>query len=395
MATPSLDTTGEAPANDAQATIAPSVTSALPTCNEFDRVVGDGGSEEGHAILDEVRRIVLEDVDVKLGDKMKELWSRGNKMLKQIETENQQQAAKLLEELALRREKQDALKAEQEHLRTLLTSMVSQFSMLGAVFAGPSNPTPGTSTPTCCDVSSSSATGTPGTSTLQESLPELAAPVYVGSFPHLPAMPDFPFPPQDASSLASAATPLSLVEALGAEAPSASVPVSLMGSLSPTSPAEMDFGCPKIFSFTLRKADGTDLGINVSHHEHDKVLRVEGVRPEGAVEAWNRQCIGSAAAEKAVMPGDRIISVNLVTNEPAKMLEECRDKQLLKFTIMRGALPGVVCPPLTPVTVPVAKNTTLRADASEFVPGGFVTEQVTTEANVSLEGSPQEMEAAS
>merc|ERR1719183_1848645 len=45
------------------------------------------------AILEEVRKSVLEDVDAKLADKMKELWSRGNKMLKQIEQDNQKQNA--------------------------------------------------------------------------------------------------------------------------------------------------------------------------------------------------------------------------------------------------------------------------------------------------------------
>jgi len=108
----------------------------------------------------------------------------------------------------------------------------------------------------------------------------------------------------------------------------------------------------------LRKADGSDLGLNVSHHEEDKALRVEGVRPEGAVEAWNRQCVGSTASEKAVLSGDRIVSVNGVSNDPAKMLEECRDKQLLKLTVIRGE------------AVPAPKTPVLRADAPEFVPPG-------------------------
>jgi len=108
----------------------------------------------------------------------------------------------------------------------------------------------------------------------------------------------------------------------------------------------------------LRKADGTDLGLNISHHEDDKALRVEGVRPEGAVGAWNRQCVGSTSSEKAVIPGDRIVSINGVVNDPAKMLVECRDKQLLKITVTRGEAAAA---PKTPV---------LRADAPEFVPPG-------------------------
>merc|ERR1719408_432190 len=128
-----------------------------------------------------------------------------------------------------------------------------------------------------------------------------------------------------------------------------------MGSLPPPSQGQ------RIFSFTLRKADGSDLGLNVSHHEDDKALRVEGVRPEGAVEAWNRQCVGSTASEKAIIAGDRIISVNGVVSDPLKMLEECRDKQLLKLTVVRGEAPAA---PKTPG---------LRADAPEFVPPGCAT----------------------
>jgi hypothetical protein len=157
--------------------------------------------------------------------------------------------------------------------------------------------------------------------------------------------------------------------------------VSVIGNLCNSPSSDIDFG--KVFSFTLRKADGTDLGINVSHHERDKVLRVEGVRPEGAVEAWNRQCIGSSAPEKAVVAGDRIVSVNGVINEPAKMLEECRDKQLLKFTVMRGGA-AVTAPPSTPVAAVMPKTTTLRADACEFVPTSLVAEQPVMEAGFSL-----------
>lgn len=67
------------------------------------------------------------------------------------------------------------------------------------------------------------------------------------------------------------------------------------------------------------------------------------------------------------MPGDRIISVNGVVYNPVKMLEECRDRQLLKLTIVRGDGP-------LPGTPGVAKTTTLRADASEFVPTGLASE---------------------
>lgn len=125
-------------------------------------------------------------------------------------------------------------------------------------------------------------------------------------------------------------------------------------SLSPGLSPDASLPCTENgrFTFTLRKADGADLGLNVSHHENGTALRVEGVRPEGAVEAWNRQCAGSAAQEKVVVIGDNIIAVNGISDDPKKMLDECRDKQLLRLTVARGA----------------PKVTTLRADATVFVP---------------------------
>jgi len=390
VSAPCLDATGDAPVADIKtvgATSEPQLScDNAPALGVIGKV---GASPEQESILDEVRRSVLVDVDTKLADKTKDLWSRGNKMLKQIDQENQEYTAKFLEELAQCREKQDSLKVEQDNLRTLLAGMVQQFSMLGALYAqSPAVPlapdakppnTPGlafvnapTESSAASDAGSSSAT-----TGLENSPPQLSTPAgySAGAFPPLPTMPDFPFQPASGAPSPSTATPLSLVEALCSDAVPSNVPVCLMGSLSQAPSA--DVPAATVFSFTLRKAEGTDLGINVSHHEHDKVLWVEGIRPEGAVEAWNRQCMSNAAGEKAVIPGDRIVMVNAVFGHPVKMLEECRDKLLLKFTIERG---GVVTrtSPTTPTAAAVAaaatpKATTLRAEATEFVPAGLAT----------------------
>lgn len=314
------------------------------------------------------------------------MWARGNKMLKQLEQESQQQTVNFQAELAGVRKKQEILEQEHKQLESVVAGMMHQFSMLGALFSSSATnaaaqaapPTPNVAqgllagTPKCPtapgSTASTSASGDAATTTspLQDSPPEQSA---SGSFPPLPTVPDFPFSP----AITAAATPLSLAEALGSltpkpsetsktsTTPSSSSGMSQTASDGPA-PGAAAAGYEKVFSFTLRKADGTDLGLNVSHHEKDKVLRVEGVRPEGAVEAWNRQCIGSTSADKAVRPGDRIISVNGVIYDPTKMLEECRDRQLLKLTVVRGQQ--------APAASAVPKATTLRADASEFVPGG-------------------------
>jgi len=219
-----------------------------------------------------------------------------------------------------------------------------------------------------------------------------------------PMVPKFPFIPFENSQLPAGfepmntsvqqAPPLSLAQALGplgplsqtstgprmTPTPQAKTPLSLAASLGPspvpspsfpawpgivaTPPVSPFVGQPpgSSFSITLRKADGTELGLNVSHNEFDQALKVDGVRGNGAVEAWNKQCLGSSAADRAVLPGDRITSVNGITCEPAKMLAECRDRMLLRLTVVRGAdrsaagLLGGGC------------HMSLRADASVFVP---------------------------
>merc|ERR1719387_2328504 len=92
-------------------------------------------------------------------------------------------------------------------------------------------------------------------------------------------------------------------------------------------------GC--FFSFTLRKADGVDLGIHMIRTDDDKAWRVDGVGAGTAVDAWNRQCAGGSGADKAVLAGDKIVSVNGRTDCDG-MLEECRAKALLKFVVVRG-----------------------------------------------------------
>lgn len=91
------------------------------------------------------------------------------------------------------------------------------------------------------------------------------------------------------------------------------------------------------FTFTLRRADDVSLGMNVTPIADDRVLLVRSVTAGGAIESWNRQCMGSGGSAKKVLPGDTIVSVNGKA-DCAGMLEECKSKLLLKVMIVRGGL---------------------------------------------------------
>jgi len=90
-----------------------------------------------------------------------------------------------------------------------------------------------------------------------------------------------------------------------------------------------------VFGFTIRKADDCSLGLDVNHTDMGNYLEVTGVKPGGAMQAWNKQCAGGPAAGKAVLPGDRIVKVNSATT-PDAMLQQCREQKLLRFTVQRG-----------------------------------------------------------
>eukprot|EP00931_Biecheleriopsis_adriatica_P100834 TRINITY_DN76074_c0_g1_i1.p1 TRINITY_DN76074_c0_g1~~TRINITY_DN76074_c0_g1_i1.p1 ORF type:complete len:367 (+),score=77.84 TRINITY_DN76074_c0_g1_i1:72-1103(+) len=97
-------------------------------------------------------------------------------------------------------------------------------------------------------------------------------------------------------------------------------------------------GGPEVitFTFTLRKADNTDLGLDVSSGKADDGLLVEKILPGGAAEAWNRHQDPATGAGRDLRRGDRIIKVNETEGDIAAMLEECRLKKLLKFTVQRA-----------------------------------------------------------
>lgn len=109
-----------------------------------------------------------------------------------------------------------------------------------------------------------------------------------------------------------------------------------MKSPVPASPFVICEGGGCVFGFMLRLAEGVDLGVDVEHGDApDQALHVTGIVPGSAIDAWNKQCVGGPGAGKVVCPGDKIVAVNGVS-ESEKMLQECREKQMLRLTVVRG-----------------------------------------------------------
>eukprot|EP00413_Alexandrium_margalefii_P042376 CAMPEP_0204596312 /NCGR_PEP_ID=MMETSP0661-20131031/53168_1 /ASSEMBLY_ACC=CAM_ASM_000606 /TAXON_ID=109239 /ORGANISM="Alexandrium margalefi, Strain AMGDE01CS-322" /LENGTH=379 /DNA_ID=CAMNT_0051606909 /DNA_START=24 /DNA_END=1163 /DNA_ORIENTATION=+ len=323
---------------------------ALEKVEDSLRRMGDTAKQS--IVIEALRQAVLKDVDAKMAQRAEEIWTQGKQMLGQIQQKHRETTTRLTDEVARCRDRQLALEAENGQLKQAIQQLSSRFPPLLGSPAGGEEAATGTTSSGLLTPGSGDGLASPA-----PTAPDEAA--GAGGGAKLPEVPEFPFPAQPAP-----AAPLSLAEALGSQTPHRT-PLSLANSLTPSQTPEAAAAAPArsagcTFSLTLRKADGADLGLSVSHHKCDRVLRVDGVRADGAVEAWNRQCAGGACAEKAVLKGDRIVSVNNVAYDPERMLEECREKHLLRLTVIRGDTATSAGTP--------GRHGGLRADASVFVP---------------------------
>jgi len=355
------------------------------------------------ATIEAIREIVVAIVESKVQEKTEELWTKGKQVLGTMSQKHAEKTQQLTDEVTACQERMILLSAENERLKQVLQSLANRFQFLGGPWGGKAD-TPLSPESTMAGLSPLMSHEDTPNSAFAHSLFSPYTPTMPSDYlkAKLPEVPAFPFPTPAALKTGGPPSPLSLAEALGSKSPPPQrTPLSLVQSLTSTpGPTPMSEGTTMpspftgggrgglvngigMFSFTLRKADGAELGLNVSHHEQDKVLRVEGVRPDGAVEAWNRQCSGSAFAEKAVLPGDKIICVNHIYYDPIAMLEECKDKQLLKLTVVRGEIPLPPAPPQALTGSPAAQKPAfgLNVNAATFVmPGSPATANEATTA---------------
>jgi hypothetical protein len=85
-------------------------------------------------------------------------------------------------------------------------------------------------------------------------------------------------------------------------------------------------------SLTFRRLDGQPLGLEVRPDCDRNCLHVERIQKGTVADAWNKQCIGEP---RAILPGDRVISVNGVTTVD-EMRQEFSKKLLLKIELLQS-----------------------------------------------------------
>jgi hypothetical protein len=96
-------------------------------------------------------------------------------------------------------------------------------------------------------------------------------------------------------------------------------------------------------------------------------LRVESIDKHGLLARHNAKQDGNAAT--CVQIGDRIIEVNGVRQDPAQMLNECKVRQRLSFTLARGACPTVSTPKVSSdIDTAVEDSPKSEENASKQVP---------------------------
>jgi len=386
------------------------------------------------ALLEAVRQAALKDVEAEVSQRLTAVWKKGAQVVQQVQLEGDNCNAQLAQTVAEFRVAQDAFEVENEKLKQTVAALVGRVSLLGAgaalgasplsLFGGDAwnlascspPPTPSLDstatahgscfpTPASATVGSSGLDEFWGVGAMALAGDNIQAPMAdLPPFP-FPASPFLPQPQEQAASAAPPAplnvAPLSLADALGigcdpSEEPPSHTPTIPKGlspltpSFSvppgtPTSPEEADAD-GFIFSLSLRLADGAELGLQLlpagDSAAGTGTLHIERVVPGGAAEAWNRQCGSSGAAEKVLLPNDRIVRVNDVGDDSQAMLRECECKRLLRFQVVRvGGGSAALCSSPAPSAVPATSSPSpatepsfpsspskLRADASEWVP---------------------------
>jgi len=116
-----------------------------------------------------------------------------------------------------------------------------------------------------------------------------------------------------------------------------------------------------LLTLKLLRADGVSLGLDFL--DQGKGLRVVAVRPDGAVEAWNRQC--QTSQRHPILPGDDILAVNSAV-DPESMRREAHQTRFLKLSVRMGPAHFEELYPWVPQMIPVLVLTPGYIPAQQF-----------------------------
>jgi hypothetical protein len=374
-------------------------------------------------LMKQVRQEMTLDFNEKLAERLDSVFLQGQQAAHRFANESRKQNEEISKKLVELREREAALESENAALHQTLATVLGQLALWGSgglSEVGDMTTSIFCKAPDACPEGSSTTAsereggGSVCNETQRESphlgfdvspltlgIPPAPASESGGSNPDtplepppglprpaakLPEVPAFPFSEKPQVPT----TPLSLSEALGLDdiplpAPVSSSLSSAAAVFAPFAGAEFAAetypGFPFdsaaqteseaadgfVFSITLRKVDGCGFGLTTSIGGHTGcALQIDGVLAGGAAEAWNRQCGSSGAAEKVLLPGDSIVSVNGVGGSPQEMKQECESQQLLRLMVVRKDGPRSAPP--THTAAVSERSSQLRAEASEFVP---------------------------
>eukprot|EP00747_Dinoflagellata_sp_TGD_P165524 gnl/TRDRNA2_/TRDRNA2_186895_c0_seq1.p1 gnl/TRDRNA2_/TRDRNA2_186895_c0~~gnl/TRDRNA2_/TRDRNA2_186895_c0_seq1.p1 ORF type:complete len:466 (-),score=80.99 gnl/TRDRNA2_/TRDRNA2_186895_c0_seq1:76-1473(-) len=303
----------------------------------------------------DVKEIVLAELEACLAQKLGEVWQKAEGVMQKSKIRSQKAMQLLSEQVTTANERQQSVQVElqkQGHMVTLLQSQLAAFQMAAVA------------SPHACSVSDDMylATSRPAVSTVvreaeapplsprggpREPPAEFSTPDSIASFSSSTRCSQTTIYPADATSGLTGGPQISLEEMLFRKPPPSAhgaaakatgqAPAPLMPSPAFRSPTLFEADADGfMYTFTLRKADGVGLGVDVSYSPGSLNLKVNAVTSGGAIDSWNRQCSTAGRVEKAVRAGDGIARVNQIEGDPEKMLQEIRDKFLLKLTICRS-----------------------------------------------------------
>jgi len=203
---------------------------SLEHIEQIEKVLSRAGEElDQLAILEALKDAVIHKIDARVALVAEELWARAKQAMNQLQLQQKETTNKLLEEVARCRDRQHALEVENNKLKKGIQSLAARFSFVGQVFSGKDMELVGSPSSVCPVEGCTAPVSTPvSQSVLSPEASDFfaqASPFMAGGgeatgtdclwgAAKLPEVPPFPFSVQPPMS---PATPLSLTEALGTD----------------------------------------------------------------------------------------------------------------------------------------------------------------------------------